>query len=145
MYLIYLLINIGFPCYFSPTTIFVFNKLTYFYKGITQKKFPAVPIWLFHANRIEKVALEDASFRVILKHWGSKWQSLFPFCCSWPGGWKTGDNRIRGHWFWSGGSRNLLHTSTRDSVKVQGELVCFFSCLFVWLFVLFLVTNRNSF
>ena len=70
------------------TTIFIFNKPT-----ITQKKFPAVSIWLFHVNRIE-----TQNDNVCL-----------PFCWSWSGGWKRGANRIREHWFWR--LRYLLHTS----------------------------------
>ena len=38
-----------------------------------------------------------------------------PFYWSWPGGWKKGDNRIKGHWFWNGKLRHLLHTSTQVS------------------------------
>ena len=53
------------------------------------------------------------------------------FCWSWPGGWKRGGNRIRGHWFWNEGLRNLLHTSTRGSEKFQGEPTCFF-VFFLW-------------
>ena len=74
------------------TTIFVFNKLTIL-QGITQKKFPAVPIWLFHVNKIE-----TQNDNVYLS-----------FCWSWWGGWKRGANRIRKHWFW--GLKHLLHTS----------------------------------
>ena len=44
--------------------------------------------------------LEDVSFRVTLKDWGSKWKCL-PFC--WTNGWIREDNRIREHWFWNGG------------------------------------------
>ena len=73
-----------------------------------------------------KRALEDVSFRVILKHQG---------CWSWPGGWKRGANRIRGHWFW--GLRHLLQTSTWGSGKFQAEPVCFVCvcvcvCVCVW-------------
>ena len=74
------------------TAIFVFNKLTIL-QGIAQKKFPVVPIWLFHVNRIE-----TQNDNVCL-----------PFCWSWSGGWKRGANRIREHWFW--GFRYLVHTS----------------------------------
>ena len=74
------------------TAIFVFNKLTIL-QGIAQKKFPVVPIWLFHVNRIE-----TQNDNVCL-----------PFCWSWSGGWKRGANRIREHWFWR--LRYLLHTS----------------------------------
>ena len=74
------------------TAIFVFNKLTIL-QGITQKNFLAVPIWLFHVNRIE-----TQNDNVCL-----------PFCWSWSGGWKRGANRIREHWFWR--LRYLLHTS----------------------------------
>ena len=81
-------------CYFSPpylllfTTIFIFNKPT-----ITQKKFPAVSIWLFHVNRIKT----------------QKGNVCLPFSWSWFGGWKRRINKIMEHWFW--GSRHLLHTS----------------------------------
>ena len=74
------------------TAIFVLNKLTIL-QGITQKKFQAVPIWLFHVNRI-----------------GTQNDNVYlPFCWSWWGGWKRGANRIREHWFW--GLKHLLHTS----------------------------------
>ena len=73
-------------------TIFAFNKLTIL-QGITQKKFPVVPIGLFHVNRIE-----TQNDNVCLL-----------FCWSWSGGWKRRANRIREHWFW--GFRYLLHTS----------------------------------
>ena len=63
-----------------------------FYKGITQRKFPAVPIWLFHVNRIE-----------------TQNDVCLPFCWSWSGGWKRGANRIKEHWFWE--LRHLLQTS----------------------------------
>ena len=69
--------------------------------------------------------LEDVSFRVILKDWWSKWQCL-PFSWSWPGGWKRGDNRIRGLWFWNGGLKHLPCTSAQGSGKFQAEPVSFF-------------------
>ena len=69
--------------------------------------------------------LEDVSLRVILKDWGSKWQCL-PFCWSWTGAWKRGDIRKRGHWFWHGGLRHLMHFSTWDSERFQAQPVCFF-------------------
>ena len=73
------------------TAIFVFNKLT-IYEGITQKKFPAVPIWLMYVNRIE-----------------TQNDVCLPFGWSWSGDWKRWTNRIREHWFWWLGE--LLHTS----------------------------------
>ena len=63
--------------------------------------------------------LEDVNFRVIIKDWGSSWQCL-PFCWSWTGGWKSEDNRRRGHWFWN------WRFSTGVSGTFQAELVFFF-------------------
>ena len=74
------------------TAIFVFNKLTIL-QGITKKKFPFVPIWLFHVNR-----METQNDNVCLL-----------FCWSSCGGWKRGANGTRENWFW--GFRHLLHTS----------------------------------
>ena len=78
--------------------------------------------------------LDDVSFRLILKDWGSTWQCL-PFCWSWyrvgAGEWKRGGNRIRGHWFWDWGLRHLLRTSTK---KISSR-----ACL------LFFLTKKNSF
>ena len=79
--------------------------------------------------------LEDASFRVILKHWASKWQYL-PFFLSWPGGWKRGDNRIRRHWFWNGELKQRLHTSTRVSLPV-------FLCLDYWILQIYQGRAQN--
>ena len=39
---------------------------------------------------------------------------------------ENGDNKIRGHWFWNGGFKHLLHTGTWHSEKFQAEPVCFF-------------------
>ena len=85
--------------------------------------------------------LEDAPFRVILKQWGSKWQSCLPFRWSSPGGWNRGHNRIRVHWFWNEGLTHRLHTSTQGSEKFQAKSFCF--ALFFFCFVC--VTKRNSF
>ena len=74
------------------SAIFVLNKVT-IYEGIPQKKFPAVPIWLFHVNRIET---QDDNV-------------CLPFCWSWSRAWKRGTNRIKQHWFWW--LRHLLHHS----------------------------------
>ena len=73
-------------------TIFIFSKLK-IYEEITQKKFPAIPIWLFHVNRME-TQIENV---------------CLPFCWSWFGGSTRGTNKIREHWFWW--LRYLLHTS----------------------------------
>ena len=51
------------------------------------------------------IQIDDVSFMVILKDCGIKWQCL-PFCWSWPGSWKRGDNRINWHWFSNGDLRN---------------------------------------
>ena len=59
-----------------------------------------------------------------------------PFCWSWPAGWKRVDNRIRRHWFWNGGLKHRLHTSTRVSLLV-------FSCLDYWILQIYQGRAQN--
>ena len=40
---------------------------------------------------------------------------------------EKGDNKIRGHWFWNGGLKHLLHTSTWHSGKFKQSMSAFFS------------------
>ena len=68
IYLMYLLIITGFPCFFSPP--YLFSKWTNIIcKGITHKNFSFALTWLFHVNRREtqtglKFHIGQFSYRV---------------------------------------------------------------------------------